>query len=846
MRIVIDLQGAQGDGSRKRGIGRYTLSLAKAMAHCRGTHDIIIALNGLFENTLPDIHKEFDGILPANNIQVWNAVGPLNRFKPQNAWRWNAAALTREAFLHSLSPHMVHLASPFEGFGDDAVHSIGSLCTLPTVATIYDLIPLLNPEQYLDTSPRYKAFYYEKLEHLKHANGWLAISESSRREAIKHLALPSDDVINISAAADPIFRPVTIPADAQLSLRQRYRIIKPFVMYTSATDPRKNHLRLIRAFSLLPAALRHAYQLVFAGELPKKQEQKFYAYAKECGLSTHELIITGWISDDELLNLYNLCTLFVFPSWHEGFGLPALEAMSCGAPVIAANTSSVPEVVANADALFDPLDENSIALKMEEVLRDPSLQRNLSENGKQQAATFSWNRCAQKAITAMEHWHRLALNPTPKYSVPKYSGDIVPELIKKVAVIPHSSTPLERMQLAEAIVKNHRIVTKKQLLIDISIFYQRDAGTGIQRVVRETLRELIASPPDGFVIRTIAAGRRHWYRHVALNNEPVPYENIDIAPDDVFLGLDLSAYAVSTYAKQLAHWQRSGALLYFMVYDLLPAQYPQWFTPKASTLYTRWLQSVISLADGVFCISHTVANDFSQWQQRQTLDTNKKKPYVHTVPMGWNGVPHVFDNPHNHNSPLLATLPQTSTMALMVGTLEPRKGHAQIIEAFEEAWRQSENYTLVIVGRPGWNTESLQLHIRSHPHFNHRLFWFDHADDKVLHHLYTRCNGVIAASYAEGFGLPLIEALGYDKPVLARDIPIFREHALPGITYFTATDGKALYPVLKQWIEQITHAPQQWDGQIPLHSWKDTALAIKNAITGHIKAREYLPNVIDR
>jgi len=110
-------------------------------------------------------------------------------------------------------------------------------------------------------------------------------------------------------------------------------------MYSGATDERKNHLRLIQAFALIPESDRKNYQVAIVGGLPHEHRLQFEEHAKMCGLTTTDVVITGRVTDTEMVGLYNICELFVFPSWHEGFGLPALEAMSCGAPVIGSNNN---------------------------------------------------------------------------------------------------------------------------------------------------------------------------------------------------------------------------------------------------------------------------------------------------------------------------------------------------------------------------------------------------------------------------------------------------------------------------------------------------------------------------
>ena len=202
MRIVIDLQGAQ-TASRFRGIGRYSLSLAQAIVRNRGEHEVLLALNGMLVDTIEPLRAAFDGLLPQANIRVWQAPGPVRELDPANTWRRQAAELLREAFLASLKPDVVHVSSLFEGYEDDAVTSIGRFTeAFPTAVTLYDLIPLANPDEPLKANALYTDYYQRKITHLKRAQRLLAISESSRLEALSALHFPADMVVNISSATD--------------------------------------------------------------------------------------------------------------------------------------------------------------------------------------------------------------------------------------------------------------------------------------------------------------------------------------------------------------------------------------------------------------------------------------------------------------------------------------------------------------------------------------------------------------------------------------------------------------------------------------------------------------------
>lgn len=457
MRIVIDLQGAQ-TRSRFRGIGRYTLSLTRAMLRARGDHQIILVLNGQLPLAEEAIRKDFENILPRENIVTWHAPAPTATISLGNKWRYAVATLIREAFIESLQPDWIHISSMLEGYGDSAVTSIGKFDRkTPVSVSIYDLIPLTNQEDYLEPYPLFRQFYLEQVEQLKHAQVLLAISEFSRQEAIKYLALPTETVVNISSAADSIFRPLPGSDDEATARLQEAGITRPFVLYTGGADIRKNLPLLIHAFAALPAGIRSRHQLVFAGKLLDIESSQLRREAKSAGLASDEFILTGYVSDSDLIQMYSRCSLYVFPSWHEGFGLPALEAMSCGAPVICADSSSLVEVVANPAALFDPFSESALAEKMARALADPAFRQALVENGKIQSARFSWEGSASTALKAIEAC-------SPDNSPPRDGRDIIPRLLDALAEVETGKMPteIELARIADCIEKNVRAAKSVQ------------------------------------------------------------------------------------------------------------------------------------------------------------------------------------------------------------------------------------------------------------------------------------------------------------------------------------------------------------------------------------------------
>ncbi|CAD5105890.1 FkbM family methyltransferase [Zestomonas carbonaria] len=1227
LRIVIDMQGAQG-GNGMRGIGRYSLALALAIVRNRGGYEVFLVLNGRFPETIEPIRATFRNLLPRDRIHVWNAPGPVSHVDPDNTWRRQSAELVREAFIASLDPSIVLVTSLFEGMGDDAVTSIGSLSrTVPTAAMLYDLIPLINRSPYLD-DPRVAQWYEDKLDHLRRADLLLAISESSRQEGIDRLDMPVERISTISTAADAQFRIRPVGEDRRGELRQRYGLERPYAMYTGGIDHRKNIEGLIRAYALLPARLRQRHQLAIVCSIRPEDRARLEALASEQGLAKGELVLTGYVPEEDLVDLYNLCKVFVFPSRHEGFGLPALEAMACGRAVIGSNTSSLPEVIGCEKALFDPFDDASIADRLRRVLSDSKFRRALKHHAQKQAGKFSWDRTARLAIAAMEKTvaqaavhapHRSLRRPRLAYVSPMppersgisdYSAALIPELarhyeievvvvqetvaapwitancpIRTVAwfrehaarfdrvlyhfgnsafhqhmfalleevpgvvvlhdfflsgivahmecqgaargvwvealyrghgytavrqrfqavdtaevvwkypcnhavlrnaqgVIVHSENsrrlarqwygaqaarnwahiPLLRIpdpwdghgrENARAVLGlrdgdfvvcsfgmlgpsklNHRLLdawlasplaadvrcllvfvgesveeyygqkmlgmiagsagaeriritgwtdaevfeqylaaadigvqlrtlsrgetsaavldcmnhglativnangcmadleddsvwklpdeftdeqlsealtvlwrdparrrglgsrareivrtrhapgecaeqyftaiegfhraaatavpalvgkiaqldsaptddgewaalasaiggsitpplAQRQLLVDISELVQRDARSGIQRVVRSILLEWLLNPPPGYRVEPVyATAGQPGYRYArrftlgflgcpetTLVDEPISYR-----AGDVFVGLDLQPEVVLAQDDLYQRMRRQGVSVQFVVYDLLILQFPHCFPEGSARVFEGWL-NVVARSDGALCISRAVADDLSAWLERHGAERG------HPFRLDWFHLGADVDQSApttglpDDSASVLAGL-RARPSFLMVGTVEPRKGYAQALEAFERLWSAGLEVNLVIVGKQGWMVDELAARLRSHPGQGRRLFWLEGISDEYLEQVYATSTCLVAASHGEGFGLPLLEAAQHGLPVIARDIPVFREVAGERAHYFAGMAAEDLARAVTGWLELYRVGRHPASGDIPWLTWKESA-----------------------
>lgn len=261
------------------------------------------------------------------------------------------------------------------------------------VMTIYDLTFMLFPEFHTRETQR---FSKEIHRYAERSDCIIVISEQTRQDVVSFLNISDDRVRVTLLAADGRYRVID---DRHLvtSAAAAYGIDREYILYTGTLEPRKNILTIIRAFHAVKRELNVPHRLVLAGKKGWLYDDVF-AEVRALGLE-HEVIFTGYVPDEDLPFLYNGADLFVYPSFYEGFGLPPLEAMACGCPVVASNTSSLPEVVGDAGLLVDPRHHDELAAAMARVLGDSELARDMRRRGVERAATFSWDRCAQQTLS---------------------------------------------------------------------------------------------------------------------------------------------------------------------------------------------------------------------------------------------------------------------------------------------------------------------------------------------------------------------------------------------------------------------------------------------------------------
>ncbi|MEM3291063.1 MAG: glycosyltransferase, partial [Candidatus Micrarchaeaceae archaeon] len=370
----------------------------------------------------------------------------------------------------------------------------------------------------------------------------------------------------------------------------------------------------------------------------------------------------------------------------------------------------------------------------------------------------------------------------------------------------------------------------RQLFVDVSELQKTDAKTGIQRVTRSILKELIDNPPKGYKIEPVYAtsekegyfyARQFTMTFLDCPKDTLEDEPIDFYSGDIFLGLDLQHHAVLFQEKFLKKLRDYGVKTYFVVHDLLPVQFPQFFPEGAYTLHSNWLQTICNF-DGAICVSKSVAGDLKKWYELKGLKKLRK------FKIGWNHNAADIDNsvptkgmPESAKEVL--RLLKSKMSFLMVGTIEPRKGHMQVIKAFEKLWSGGIDVNLIIVGKEGWMVNKLIQKIKTHSELTKRLFWLEGISDEYLEEVYKASSCLIMASEGEGFGLPLIEAAHHKLPIIARDIPVFREVAGEHAYYFeNSLEPDTISKAILTWIELYKDGKHPRSDNMPYLTWKQS------------------------
>jgi len=510
-----------------------------------------------------------------------------------------------------------------------------------------------------------------------------------------------------------------------------------------------------------------------------------------------------------------------------------LDCLAAGVPLIVNAHGSVAELPADAVWMLDDEFSNADLINALETFYINEGKRDaLSRRAREVIATrHAPEICAQLYAEAIEAFY-----------VEARTG--LPALLDAIAATPLRPDKTGCRALAKAIARS--LPTKRparQLLLDVSATCRTKLKTGIERVTRALVLAFLESPPERFRIEPVyltdenGAWHYRYARRFTLDLLDCPPnaladDVVELEAGDVLLGLDNSGYRLieAEAAGLFADYRNLGVSVYFTVFDLLPVRLPGFFPPGSDEGHEKWLQAVLK-TDGALCISRTVAADLREWAAAWVPP--RQRPFH----IGWfhqgadiNQAAPIGGLPRDAVKKLAAFAARPTF--LMVGTIEPRKGHLHVLDAFDQLWGQGLDVNLTIVGAEGWQhlpqamrrtIPQIVTRLRSHPERGRRLFWVKGPSDEYLEKIYAASSCLIAASEGEGFGLPLIEAARHKLPIMARDIPVFREVAGEHAFYFAGERPEALAQAVKEWLTLYHKGKHPKSDAMPWLTWAQSA-----------------------
>ncbi len=371
MRIALD---ATAVPRQMAGAGVYTYQLACTLAKSPGDHELVVLGR-------PDLFAGVAGL----------RVVPVEPQTPARRLLWEQTLLP--SLLERLDAdvlHSPHHHTPLVGW-----RAVAGRGRLRRVVTFHDVTFLLLPQRY----PVLRRLYMEAVTRTsaRVADAIICPSQAVRRDIVDRLGVSPEQVLAIPEAAGPQYRPIDVAGQRQA--RERYHLPERFILSVGSLEPGKNRTRLIAAI----ARLRNQQQsspLIVIGQ-PAWGYQRDFDLVERLGLRD-QVRFLGYVPDSDMPAIYSAATVFAFPSLYEGFGLPVLEAMACGAPVITSAAGATAEVAGDAALLIDPRDTDAIASTLARGLSDGGLRADLTRKGFDRAAEFSWERTARETLSVYE------------------------------------------------------------------------------------------------------------------------------------------------------------------------------------------------------------------------------------------------------------------------------------------------------------------------------------------------------------------------------------------------------------------------------------------------------------
>ncbi len=551
------------------------------------------------------------------------------------------------------------------------------------------------------------------------------------------------------------------------------------ILFVGRIAPNKKQQDIIDAFYFYHTFINPRSRLFIVGgeEKDSNYYQAITTYPEAIGLDS--VIFTGHVSDKQKAAYYRLADVFLCMSEHEGFCVPLLEAMHYKVPIIAYESSAVTETLGGAGLLIKNKKPAVIAEAIDRIQKDAKLRDTLIANGTERLADFA-------------------------------EAKVKSTLLKEIS----------------AFVSYHQ--RKKTIFFDVTVQRSTDAGTGIQRLEKEELKCFYKEESDYKVVPFYFDGKGNGLFECETGKKISPVQG------DIIYSPDLSLDDTVVNKKHLDRLYQNGKTkIWFFVHDLIPIHFPETCSEKLIPAFIKWLK-IIFRYTGILGNSESTINDIKAYLS--------KNPNIERNPdlrFGWVWSGCDFSSRFAKSTPVKQIEDcapddmQTRTVRLlMVSTVEPRKMYDQAVKAFHLLWDKGLDLRLDIVGREGWKVEETVNLILGSPYLDSKLFWHKGGiSDEELDSLYRQADGVIVASKWEGFGLAVTEGAYYGKPLILRDISIFREIAGDHAFYFSGYEPEDLAYAVEDWLPLFKAGKAPSSKGIHLTSWQEHSEKILKILT---------------
>jgi glycosyltransferase involved in cell wall biosynthesis len=640
----------------------------------------------------------------------------------------------------------------------------------------------------------------------------------------------------------PLLREI-MDDSSKSTVRMKYGIPEDTFLVSSfgLLDPTKLNDELLNAFLASSLTKKNKCKLVFVGENHGGE----YGQQLKDLINKHKLEydveILGWV-DDIKFNDFLLASDIAVQLRTLSRGETSSAVLSClaaGLPTIINAHGSMQEIDSECVIkLEDKFSQEDLVGALENLKENNLLCKKLSKKARELILSeYSPNNCAKKYFDTIENVYAKSKRTHHQLvdSIISQAKYLTIEEINNYSKIIASNFPIKQPFI-------------KKIFLDVTATFKNDLKTGIERVVRALVCELMnnSSTQIRFEPVYLCQENGSWrYRHAqtfaanifGLTNDNLFNPYIDVQIGDKILILDNSGIDLVQSIEYLKELQCFGVEIQTVIYDLLPILLPHVFPPGTDLAHQQWLKVVLNL-DGVICISEAVSEDFKKWtlEAHPSLNKNFKINWFHLGADIENSSPTtgICDIVEQVTKKMLSR-----KTFLVVSTIEPRKRHLQIIEAFEHLWTLGHDYQLVIVGKEGWkplpdesrrNIPETMLKITNHSENGNRLFYLNNISDESLQKIYKASTCLILASEGEGFGLPIIEAAQYKIPLILRDIPVFKEIAKNSAFYFSGLTGEELAASIKKWLELYEKNQHPQVQQLNYLTWYQSADRIREIL----------------